>query len=138
MADTNLYQDLKDALQEFKTFLDTESAAIKPAIQALKSIIPQIGDLLDKLISLMGQLKTEITNLDVSAVPGLSQVSTFTAGIKTLLTTAENLLPKQKTAIDEVLSVVNVVSSLPSLDTVKADILSLIDAIIADLNSLKS
>jgi hypothetical protein len=138
MADSNLYADLKKALQDFEDFLHTNVQTIKPAIQALKSLIPQIGDLIDKLISLMGQLKTEITNLDVSNIPGLSQVSTFTTGIKTLLTTAENLLPAEKPAIDDVLKVVDVVSGLPSLDTVKADILKLIDDIVADLNSLKS
>jgi hypothetical protein len=137
MADSNLYADLKKALQDFKDFLHSNVATIKPAIQALKSLIPQIGDLLDKLISLMGQLKTEITNLDVSNIPGLSQVSAFTTGIKTLLTTAENLLPNQKPAIDDVLKVTDVVSGLPSLDTVKADILKLIDDIVTDLNSLK-
>jgi hypothetical protein len=137
MADSNLYADLKKALQDFEDFLHNNVATIKPAIQALKSLIPQIGDLLDKLISLMGQLKTEISSLDVSNIPGLSQVSAFTAGIKTLLTTAENLLPNEKSAIDDVLKVVDVVSGLPSLETVKADILKLIDDIVTDLNSLK-
>jgi hypothetical protein len=93
--------------------------------------------LIDKLITLMGQLKTEIQNLDVGAIPGLDKVSAFTNGIKTLLTTAANLLPDQKADIEEVLGVVNVVSGLPTLDTVKADILALIDAIVADLNTLK-
>ena len=137
MADSNLYAHLKKALQDFEDFLHNNVATIKPAIQALKSLIPQIGDLLDKLISLMGQLKTEISSLDVGNIPGLSQVSTFTAGIKTLLTTAEKLLPKQEAAISEVLKVVDIVSGLPSLDAVKADILKLIDDIVADLNSLK-
>ncbi len=134
----NLYQDLKNALSDFKKFLDDNTATIKPAIVALKSIIPQIGDLLDKLIDLMGKLKTEINNLNVSAIPGLDKVSAFTTAAKTLLTTAENLLPNDKSSIDDVLSVVNVVSGLPSLDAVKTDILTLIDGIIADLNNLKS
>ncbi len=139
MPDTsNLYQDLKKALNDFKTFLDQNVATIKPAISALKSIVPQIGDLLDKLINLMGQLKTAIQKLNVSNIPGLSQVSQFTTAAKTLLQTAENLLPDQKSAIDDVLGVVGVVSGLPSLDQVKGDILTLIDGIIADLNSLKS
>lgn len=139
MADTtNLYQDLKKALNDFKTFLDSNVATLKPAISALKAILPQVGDLLDKLIALMGQLKTAIQNLNVSGIPGLSQVSQFTTAAKTLLQTAENLLPDQKTAIDEVLGVVDVVSGLPSLDQVKTDILNLIDGIVSDLNSLKA
>jgi len=138
MADTNLYEDLKKALADFKSFLDTNVATIKPAVQALKAIIPQIGELIDKLIDLMGQLKTEIQNLNVSAIPGLDKVSAFTTGVKTLLTTAEDLLPNQKSAIDDVLGVVNVVSALPSLDAIKAEILALIDGIVANLNTLKS
>ena len=138
MASSNLYQDLKNALTEFKTFLDKNVATIKPAIQALKSIVPQIGDLVTKLIDLMTKLKTEIQNLNVANVPGLSQLSGFTAAAKSLLETAESLLPDQKSSIDDVLSVVNVVGGLPSLDSVKQDILKLIDDIIADLNSLNS
>ena len=138
MATPNLYQELKDALQEFKTFLDTNVPVIKPAIQALKSVVPQIGDLLDKLIELMGKLKTEIQNLNVSAIPGLDKVSQFTGSVKTLLETSKNLLPNEAGAIDEVLAVTNVVTGLPSLDAVKADILGLIDAIVVHLNSLKS
>lgn len=138
MATTNLYQDLKNALTDFKTFLDKNVATIKPAIQALKSIVPQVGDLVTKLIDLMNKLKAEVQNLNVSNVPGLSQLSTFTTAAQTLLQTAENLLPDQKSNIDDVLSVVSVISGLPSLDTVKQDILTLIDGIIGDLNSLNA
>jgi len=138
MAEPNLFQELKDALTEFKTFLDTNVPVIKPAIQALKSIIPQIGDLLDKLIDLMGKLKTAINNLNVGAIPGLDKVTTFTQGVKTLLETAKNLLPNEATTIDDVLSVANVAGSLPSVDQLKAEILSLIDAIVVHLNSLKA
>ena len=95
MAEPNLFQELKDALTEFKTFLDANVPVIKPAIQALKSIIPQIGDLLDKLIDLMGKLKTAITNLNVGAIPGLDKVTAFTQGVTTLLQTAKNLLPNE-------------------------------------------
>ncbi len=138
MPAQNLYQELKDVLEDFKSFLDTNVATIRPAIVALRSIIPQITDLIDKLIDLMNKLKTEIQNLDVSAVPGLDQVSSFTTNVKTLLETSKNLLPSEADTIDDVLGVANVVSGLPSLDTVKTDILSLLDAIIAHLNSLKS
>jgi len=136
MAGQNLYQDLKNALNDFKTFLDSNTDKIKPAIQALKAIVPQVGDLVNKLIDLMNKLKTEIQNLNVGNIPGLSQLSTFTTAAKTLLQTAENLLPDEKSSIDEVLGVVDVVSGLPSLDTVKQDILTLLDGIIADLKKL--
>ena len=136
MADTTLYQDLKSALSDSKTFLDTNTATIKPAVLALKAIVPQIGTLLTELIDLMGKLKTDIQNLNVSAIPGLDKVATFTQSAKTLLTVAESLLPQDKASIDQVLAAVNVVASLPTLDSVKGDILALIDAIVADLNNL--
>ena len=74
MAESNLFEDLRDVLQDFKDFLDENVPVIKPAIDALRTIIPdQIDDLLDKLLELMSKLKTEIQNLDVSAIPGLSE-----------------------------------------------------------------
>jgi phage-related protein len=138
MAEKNLFEELKDVLQDFKDFLDTNVPTIKPAIQALASLIPQVTELIDKLVGLMNSLKTEINKLDVSAIPGLAEASNFTSKIKTFLDAAENLLPDQKSTIDDVRSVADVVTGLPSLDAVKAEILSLVDAIIAHLNSLKA
>ncbi|HMH49782.1 MAG TPA: hypothetical protein VK548_06075 [Candidatus Acidoferrum sp.] len=137
MAEPNLYEQLKKVLEDFKKFLDENVTKIRPAIQALGVLIPPLPGLIDKLIALMGTLKTEIQKLDVSSIPNLDEVSKFTAAIKTLLETSKNLLPNEAPAIDEVLSVVNVVTGLPTLDTVKADILSLIDAIVVHLTSLK-
>ncbi len=137
MAEDNLFEQLKSVLQDFKDFLDTNVPTIKPAIQALASLIPQIVDLLDLLIGLMNDLKTEVQNLDVSAIPGLDQVSEFTGQITTFLDTTKDLLPDQASTIEEIRSVANVVTGLPSLDEVKTEILALIDAITAHLNSLK-
>ena len=134
---TNLYKDLENALNDFKTFLDANTATIAPAIKALESVVPQVSDLVSKLTDLMGKMKTEIQNLNVAGIPGIDQVSKFTNAITTVLTTAKSLLPDQATAIQDVLDVTNVVTGLPTLDTVKADILNLIDAIVADLNKLK-
>lgn len=136
---TNLFEELKTVLTTFKQFLDSNVNTIKPVITALKSIVPQITELLTKLIDLMGKLKTEITNLNPGAIGGgLTQVSEFTNAAKTLLETAKNLLPNETATIDEILGVISVVSSLPSLDAVKGEILSLIDAIIGHLNTLKT
>ena len=139
MPAPNLFDELKEALTKFKDFLDQNVATIKPAIQALKSIVPQITELIDKLIELMGKLKTEIDKLNPGAVGGgLAKVTEFTGGVKTLLEAAKNLLPNEADAIDEVLGVANVVSSLPSLDQIKGEIKQLIDSIIGNLNQLKS
>ncbi len=137
MADTNLYEDLKSALQELKDFLQTNITTIKPAVQALAEIVPQVVTLIDELIGLLGQLKTEIENLDVAGIPGLAEVSQFTGSVTTFLETAKSLLPDQQATIDEVLAAANVVTGLPSLDQVKTEILALIDAIVGNLNQLK-
>jgi phage-related protein len=137
MAADNLYQELKDVLQDFKDFLDQHVPTIKPAIQALASVVPQIVELLEKLIDLMGKLKTEIQNLDVSAIPGLADVSSFTDKVNAFLTSSKSLLPSEAGTIDDILSITGVVGGLPSLDQVKTEILALIDAIVAHLNSLK-
>lgn len=141
MADgSNIYQEVKDAMATFKKFLDDNTPVLKPAIAALKPIVPQIGDLLTKLIDLMGQLKTAINNIDLSTIGGdaLGKISAFTAAVTGLLKAAESLLPQQKDAIESVLGAASVVTGLPSLDTVKQDILNLIDGIIADLTQLNS
>ncbi|MBL8162646.1 MAG: hypothetical protein JNJ61_11720 [Anaerolineae bacterium] len=130
--------DLRTALTEFKGFLDENVPVIRPAINAIASLIPQINELLDKLVELMNSLKAEVQRLDVSNIPGLDQVSEFTGQVTTLLETTRALLPAQEGAINEVLSVAGVVGGLPELNEAKAEIIALIDAISAHLNSLKS
>jgi hypothetical protein len=137
MAGQNLFEDLKNALQELKTFLDTNTATIKPVIQQIAALVPQVTEVIDQLVNLLGRLKTEIQNLDVGAIPHLDKVAQFTGAVKTVLTTSRNLLPGQAGAIDQVLGVVDVVGGLPSLDQVKAEIIALIDAIVGNLNQLK-
>lgn len=138
MAETNLYEELKNILQEFKDFLDQNVGTIKPAINALAALIPQINELINSLIDLIGKLKTEIENLDVSNIPGLSEVSSFTDSVKRLLETSRDLLPDEGDTIDDILGIANVVTGLPSLEDLKGEIVALITAITAHLNSLKS
>jgi hypothetical protein len=135
----NLFEELKDALQEFKDFLDDNIATIKPAVDALKSIIPdQIDELLTKLIELLGKLKTEIENLDVSAIPGLAEVAEFTGAIGPIVEAAKKLLPSESDDFDAVLGAADVITGLPSIDDVKAEITALIDAVVGHLNTLKA
>ena len=138
MAPPNLYQELKNALQELKTFLDQNVPVIKPAISALSQLVPQIKDLINELISLMNKLKSEIQKLNVGAIPGLDKVSAFTQSVKTLLETSKKILPNEANTIDGVIAAADVVTGLPSVDQLKAEIISLIDAVIGHLNSLKS
>jgi hypothetical protein len=138
VATTNLFDDLKKALKDLKDFLASKKDLIKPAVSALKGLGLPIGDLLGQLITLLGKLKTEITNLDTSQIPGLADVSSFTSGIRSVLEAAKSLLPDEASEIDQVLGVADVVSSLPSLDQIKTEITDLLDAIVADLQELNA
>jgi ABC-type transporter Mla subunit MlaD len=138
MATSNLFRDLRNALNNLKAILDANSAVLKPAIQTLKSVLPQVGDLLNQLISLMDSLKAEIQNLDVSNVTGLSELASFAASAEAVLQDSEDLLPERKADIDSVLGTLSILESLPSLPAVRQDILTLIDGVIANLNLLNS
>jgi hypothetical protein len=138
MATPNLFPDLRNALSNLKTILDTNGAILKSTLQTLKVVLPQVGDLVSQLISLMNSLKTEIQNLDVSNLTGLPQLASFATASDAVLQKAENLLVDRKADIDSVLGVLGIVESLPSLATVRQDILALIDGIVADLNTLNA
>lgn len=134
---TNLFDDLKKALQEIKNVAG-QTGVIKPAVSALKGLGLPIGDLLTQLITLLTKLETEIKNLDTSQVPALDVISNFTGSVRSLLQAAKNLLPAEGAAIDQVLGVADVVTSLPSLDQIKKEITDLIDVIIPDLRELNA
>lgn len=141
MADTNLYTDLKKALSDLKTFLDANTAIIKPVIQPLAQLLPQITDLIDGLIGLLGQLKEAINKLDLNLIPGakdvLPKVTEFTQAAKALLTASETLLPDQAAEIAKVKGFTDLVTGLPAIDQVKKDIIDLIDGVVNDLKQLK-
>ena len=137
MAEPNLFEQLKEVLADFKSFLDDNVATIKPAIQAIAALVPQITELIDLLVDLLAKLKTELQNLDVGTIPGLGEVAQFTAMIPTFLDAAKKILPSEASSIDSIADVASVVTGLPSVDAVKAELISLIDAITAHLNSLK-
>ncbi len=138
MADQNLFEELKGVLEDFKSFLDDNVATIKPAIQAIAALVPQVNELIDLLAGLLGKLKAEIQNLDVGAIPGLGEVAELTGQIPALLDAARKLLPNETSSIDSIADVASVVTGLPSVDAVKTELLALIDAIVAHLTSLKA
>jgi hypothetical protein len=140
MPAQNLFEDLKKALNDFKTFLDDKKNVIKPAIAPLNQLTGgRVTELLDKLIDLLNKLKEEISKIDLTQIPGLADVTTFTQSVKTLLETSKNLLPDQASTINDVLGVVDVVGGLQAVTTqLKDEVLNLLQAIIADLQFLKS
>jgi phage-related minor tail protein len=137
MADQNLFQELKDGLTEFEKLLKDNASTIKTAVNTIAALFPQIKDLIKKLIDLMGKLEAAIDKLDVKNIPGLDKVAEFTTQIKGVLTTAKGLLPSEAGAIDDVLKVADVVSGLPSLDEIKAEIKKLLESITTLLKSIQ-
>jgi hypothetical protein len=138
MAEQTLFEQLKSVLTDFKNFLDDNVGTIKPAIQAIASIVPQVNELLDELVGLLDKLKAEIASLDVGAIPGLAEVSGFTGKIPALLDAAKKLLPDEAGSIGTIGDIADVVGGLPSVDAVKTELLALIDAVRAHLVSLKA
>ncbi len=132
----NLYEDLRNALRAFKQFMDANVGTVRPAYRALIRVVPRLESLVGELNDLLGRVKTEIQNLNVSAIPGLDQVSSFTEQVETFLESARTLLPSEAATIDEISAALDVVGGLPSVDEVKGEIISLIDSIRGHLTSL--
>ena len=139
MAAPNLFEELKSALDTFKTFLDDNVGKIKPAVAPLDQMTGgRISELIGMLVDLMTSLKAEVDKLDPNLIPNQADVTTFTQSVKTLLETSKGLLPDQGDTIDEILDVAEIVTSLPSIEQLKEEIKGLIDAIITHLNNLTS
>ena len=140
MAEQNLIEELKKALNDFKTFLAEKKNVIKPAIAPLDQLTDgKVTKLITTLIKLLNDLKTEIDKLDPSLVPGLEDVTAFSASVKTLVEASRSLLPDETSTINDVLTVVDVVGGLGTLTAdVKTEVKGFIDDIIGDLQFLKS
>lgn len=139
MATQNLFDDLKKALSDFKTFLDANVGTIKPAVKPLDTLTSgRVTELINKLIALMNELEAEVDKLGSTTVPGLDKFTTFTQNVTTLLQTSKSLLPNEASNIDDILSVANIVTSLPSVGQVKDEIKTLIEGIKTNLNNLIS
>lgn len=134
----NVYEELKNALTQIKTIMDQGVAVIKPAVKTLAGAVPQINDLLAKLVGLLDQLKVEINKLDAAALP-VDKVLPFINGVKSLLDTSRNILPAdQKDTIDTAVEVVTVIQSIPSPEQIKAEVIALLDAVKAHIASLRA
>jgi hypothetical protein len=134
----NVYDELKNALTQVKTVLDEGTEIIRPAIQAIAAAVPEVNDLLSKLIELLASLKTEVQKLDVSMIP-VDKVLPFLNGVKTLLESGRKILPEEDQGkVDTALEVVGVVATIPTPEQIKAEITALIDAVSAQVASLQA
>lgn len=140
MADAqSLYKDLQNALKQLDDFLSPENInKIKPAVGPVNTATNgQLFKLIDQLVVLLKQLIQKINSLNVGTIPGLTELSNMVKAVKAVLDVSKSLL-EDDTEVDKALTVVNVVAGLPTLDTVKGDVIKLINDIIGKLNSLKS
>jgi hypothetical protein len=125
-------------LTDLKTFLDENTAKIKDAVNALVAIVPQVGELIDSLINILNDLKVQVNKLDPAAIPNLAEAAAFAGRAQAFLASSRKLLPARADVIDDASDVAEVVAGLPALGAeVKAEIIALIDAIVANLNALK-
>lgn len=134
----NVFEELNNALQEFKTFLDTNVTKIQPAIQLIAGLIPEINTMINQVIALLKELETEINKLDPSAIPGLDEVTSMAERTTRTLAAARDIIPSQSGTIDEVTSIARKVGGLSALGDVKQEILDCLAAIITHFESLKA
>jgi hypothetical protein len=137
MADTNVYQELKDALSKFKDFMTTNLDIIKTALKAAAAFIPQVPGVIDQLVGLLNTLKAEIDKIDPSKLTGVAQISALTDGVAAILTATKAILPDQSSAIEGVTTALGVLKSVPSLTQIKTDIISLITDVTNLLTQVK-
>ncbi len=125
MADTNIFEELKEALDEFQKFLADNISTIKPAVQALASGFPKINELIGELIELVKDLSKEIEEFDVSQVGGeeLTAALGFVDKVKAVAEASKTFLPDGS---DAVLGAASIVSSVPDLDTIKGEIVKVL------------
>lgn len=135
----DLFQELKDALDQFKTFLTSpEFAKVKAVITALIDLIPKIGTLIDDLVKLLGEVRKAVINLKLPAIPDLDNVLLFTKKVQTLVEATEALLPPGDETANDVIKALGFAASLPTItDSLKNDITMLIDDIVHELESLR-
>ncbi len=133
----NVYEELKNALVQVNSILEQGTDIIKPAVHALAAVVPQINELLDKVLDLLGRLKIEINKLDVSAIP-VDKVLPFLDGLASLLESSRNVLPADsKDTIDTASSVINVIKTIPTPEQIKAEVVGLLDSVSGHITALK-
>lgn len=133
----NVYDELKNALVQVNSILEQGTDIIKPAVHALAAVVPQINELLDKVLDLLGRLKVEINKLDVSAIP-VDKVLPFLDGLASLLESSRNVLPADsKDTIDTASDVINVIKTIPTPEQIKAEVVGLLDSVSGHITELK-
>lgn len=132
-----LYHELRDSLQGVKQFLDGNTQALKPGMDALFAAVPHTRHLLDNLIYLLNGFKLNVQQLDIDQISGVPEMTRFAAQLDNFLDTAQDFLPEESTVVRDVQRTARVLTSLNRLNEVKGELLFLVDGIVGHLYELK-
>jgi hypothetical protein len=137
MAGT-IYDELRDALAEFKAFLQNQASTVGPVIKSLATVVPQINDLIDKPIALLQALKVEIEKISNLVPAEANTALEYAQKLKGFVQALQAILPGEDGTINDVSNVADIIAGLPSLSNIKAELDTLIDEIIALLQGMQS
>lgn len=137
MAGT-IYDELRDALAEFKTFLQAQAATVGPAIKLLAAVVPQINDLIAKPIALLELLKVEIDKISNLVPAEATAALEYAQKLKGFVQALQAILPGEDGTINDVSNVADIIAGLPTLGNLKAELDALITDIIGLLRGMQS
>jgi|SRR5579859_1767740 len=141
MAENTVLADLQTTLTDVLSFLQAHRGDISTAFKALSSLFPQVNALIDSLIKILNEIKTEIDKLDISKIQGVEQITGFTQKISAMLSAFATLLKGNpvETEINSVLDTVKTVGEIPQFaGQIKDTITKTIQQIIDQLNLIKA
>ncbi|GAA1954040.1 hypothetical protein [Amycolatopsis minnesotensis] len=136
MAEENLFEELKSVLTDFKGFLDDNINDIDKVFDTVAALVPQLKDLVGLLIDLIAKLKAAIEKLS-GELGDMTKILEMTKKLPAFLEIAKKVLPGEA-VVDDVAGAVDVVTSLPGVDAIKAEIFALLDKITIHLTTVKA
>jgi ABC-type transporter Mla subunit MlaD len=134
----NPFQQLRDLLAELNAYLQTLPVEVKDLIRAAGGLVSQLVELIDLIIGLLRQVQEEIRAIDLTA-PGLTEASDFAGRVVDLVRATRPFLSADAgQTVDDIVTKAQVLGNLSgNLNTLRDDILGLIDTIVGELESLK-
>jgi methyl-accepting chemotaxis protein len=116
----NIYEQLRDALKEFKEFLEKDNGEIKGVLSQVVSNFPPLGGLIKSLLDLLDDLKAEIADL-ADNLEDIDKARSFAKTAQKVVEAGKELLTDSP-VVETVLDVVKVINDIPSLADVQTEI----------------
>lgn len=135
----NPFQELHDLLKELEEFLTTTlTPDVKNLIRSVGALVPQVPELIDLIVDLLGQVDSEIRAIDLTA-PGLTEASEFADKVVDVLKATRPFVSSAAGAsVDNIVAKAEALSSFSAVgEELRNAILALIATIVTELNSLK-